>query len=90
LLTANIRDFATTIPSGLTQTQEHDRIWEPYFDRHNFFERLSAIKERLSSVIGEWNVKSPVEWAPVTRENLRTIANTLEREALLVAEDVPA
>lgn len=80
------RDFAARpvdkgeISSGKYMTD----FWEQFP-----FGELDAIKERLSGILGVFNVASAAEELPSQPDRIKKLAKNLENEALKIREDVP-
>jgi hypothetical protein len=77
------RDFANAVPEQYDSLQ----VMKDFWAAHPFRE-LDEMKERFKVPLGQFNVVSSAEWIPHTPEDIRSIADNLEEEALRIPHDV--
>jgi hypothetical protein len=85
-LAKEMRTFLDSIPSGLSQEEEHNRVFEPFL--RTFWPRLRDIKDRLENVLPRGSVVPSTQWLPTTKDGVQQTADKLEREAQRVDKTV--
>lgn len=83
VLAKGYRDFAATVKGGYDGDAVLQTFWADYP-----FGELSAMKDRLKTILGQFNVTSGTEWLPTSPENIVKLANDLEKEAVKVPSDI--
>jgi hypothetical protein len=87
-LAKEMRDLNIAVPKGLTLDEEYERLSEHFSD---FIKRTHEFKDRVRVVLNEPRVLTiPTDWCVASKDHLRLLANAVEKEAVRVAEDIPA